>query len=94
MEQNSIHADGRNGGNIVVTDCIHYGGPNGFVSKMRDVTFTRCFAYDVTVQAFVSVSDNINGADVYSRSLRTKFIDCGGDGVNEGLRIYSRITSL
>lgn len=89
-EQNSVHADGRDGGDIVIVDCLHYGGPNGFVSKMRDVTFLRCFAYDVTVQAFVSVSDNINGADVYSRSLRTKFIDCGGDGVNEGLRIYSR----
>ncbi|WVM93523.1 hypothetical protein ULG90_06335 [Halopseudomonas pachastrellae] len=32
-EQNSIHADGRNGGNIVVTDCIHYGGPNGLSAR-------------------------------------------------------------
>jgi hypothetical protein len=52
---------------IIVEDCVHYGGPNGFVSKMRGVTFRRCYAYDVTVQAFVAVSDNINGATIYSR---------------------------
>ena len=89
-EQNGIYADGRDGGDIVVEDCIHYGGPNGFVTKMKNVNFIRCFAYDVTVQAFVAVSDNVNGQGVFSRALNCNFIDCGGDGNNEGLRVYSR----
>lgn len=89
-EQNAVGAARGQGGNIFVTDCKHYDGPNGFVSKMKDVTFQRCFAYDVTVQAHVAVSDNINGAAVYSRAENTKFIDCGGDGCNIGLTIYSR----
>jgi hypothetical protein len=57
---------------------------------MRGVTFRRCIAYDVTVQAFVAVSDNINGATVFSRARDTIFEDC--DGVNCGsiLRVYSR----
>lgn len=89
-EQNGSDAGGSKGGNIFVTDCKHYGGPNGFVTKMRDVTFVRCFGYDVTVQCHVAVSDNINGANVYSRAQRTRFIDCGGDGCNIGVSIYSR----
>ncbi|HDS1797605.1 TPA: hypothetical protein QEM76_000241 [Pseudomonas putida] len=89
-EQNAVGAERGQGGNIFVTDCKHYDGPNGFVSKMKDVTFLRCFAYDVSVQAHVAVSDNINGAGIYSRAENTKFIDCGGDGCNIGLSIYSR----
>lgn len=89
-EQNATGAARGQGGNIFVRDCKHYDGPNGFVSKMKDVTFLRCLAYDVTVQAHVAVSDNINGAGVYSRAENTKFIDCGGDGCNIGLTIYSR----
>ncbi|ATW62254.1 hypothetical protein Psp6_00001 [Pseudomonas phage Psp6] len=89
-EQNGSDPGGANGGNIYVTDCDHYDGPNGFVTKMRDVTFVRCFAYDVTVQGHVAVSDNINGPAIYSRAQRTRFIDCGGDGCNIGLSIYSR----
>ena len=89
-EQNATGAARGKGGNIFVRDCKHYDGPNGFVSKMKDVTFLRCLAYDVTVQAHVAVSDNINGAGVYSRAENTQFIDCGGDGCNIGLTIYSR----
>lgn len=89
-EQNATGSARGQGGNIFVTDCKHYDGPNGFVSKMKDVTFVRCFGYDVTVQCHVAVSDNINGAAVYSRAENTKFIDCGGDGCNIGLTIYSR----
>lgn len=89
-EQNGSDPTGASGGNIVVTDCKHYDGPNGFVSKMKDVSFTRCYAYDVTVQAHVAVSDNINGANIYSRAQNTMFIDCGGDGCNIGLTVYSR----
>ncbi|HDS1770623.1 hypothetical protein NPS33_25395 [Pseudomonas putida] len=89
-EQNAAPANRGQGGNIYVRDCKHYDGPNGFVSKMKNVTFERCFAYDVTVQAHVAVSDNINGATTYSRAENTQFIDCGGDGCNIGLTIYSR----
>lgn len=89
-EQNSAHADGRNGGHIRVTDCLHYEGPNGFVSKMRDVIFTRCYHFDTTVQGLVAVSDNYNGPEKYSRAVDTWFIDCGGEDGNEGARVYSR----
>lgn len=89
-EQNATGANRGQGGNIYARDCKHYDGPNGFVSKMKNVTFERCFAYDVTVQAHVAVSDNINGAAIYSRAENTQFIDCGGDGCNIGLTIYSR----
>ncbi|ATM78976.1 hypothetical protein CRN79_25460 [Serratia fonticola] len=89
-EQNSPRADGRDGGHIRVTDCLHYGGPNGFVSKMRDVIFTRCYHFDTTVQGLVAVSDNYNGPAKYSRAVDTWFIDCGGEDGNEGARVYSR----
>jgi hypothetical protein len=90
-EQNSTqYSDGRKGGFIIVEDCNHYDGPNGFVTKMRNVTFIRCWAYDVTVQAHVAVSDNINGQGVFSRAINSTFIDCGGERCNEGLRIYAR----
>jgi len=89
-EQNAAPANRGQGGNIFITDCKHYDGPNGFVSKMKDVTFQRCYGYDVTVQCHVAVSDNINGATTYSRSENTRFIDCGGDGCNIGLTVYSR----
>lgn len=83
-------------GNIVVTDCIHYGGPNGFVTKHKDVSFIRCTTYGVTIQGFVVVSDNINGATKFSRAVNTVIRDCKhcGDSSaqpnNEGIRIYSR----
>lgn len=89
-EQNSARADGRDGGHIRVTDCLHYDGPNGFVSKMRDVIFTRCYHFDTTVQGLVAVSDNYNGPAKYSRAVDTWFIDCGGEDGNEGARVYSR----
>ncbi|WP_395609587.1 hypothetical protein [Pseudomonas sp. B22129] len=89
-EQNGSDPAGRYGGNILVEDCIAYGGPNGFVTKMNSVTFRRCLAYDTTVQAFVVVSDNINGAGVYSRATKTKIQQCGGDGNHQGVTVYSR----
>lgn len=77
-------------GNIVAEDCLHYGGPNGFVTKHKRVSFIRCLAYDVTVQGVVVVSDNINGPSVYSRAQNTLVENCATYGCNEGLRIYSR----
>lgn len=90
FEQLGTDPVGASGGNIVVKDCIHYGGPNGFVAKARNVTFLRCFANECTVQGFVAVSDNINGATTYSRASNVKFIDCGGSGNKTTLRVYSR----
>ena len=88
-EQNGTSASGYSGGNILVEDCNHWGGPNGFVTKMKNVTFIRCYAYDVTAQAHVAVSDNTNGANTYSRATNCSFIDCGGNNCQNGLRVYS-----
>lgn len=88
-EQNGTSASGASGGNILVEDCNHWGGPNGFVTKMKNVTFIRCYAYDVTAQAHVAVSDNTNGANTYSRATNCSFIDCGGNNCQNGLRVYS-----
>lgn len=91
FEANDSDAENSNAiGHIVAEDCLHYGGPNGFVSKHKNVSFIRCDAYDVTVQSHVVVSDNINGAGVFSRAQKTVLIDCNAYFCNEGLRIYSR----
>lgn len=78
---------------IIVVDCFTAasvaGTGNGFVSKMRGVRFIRCKAYD-TLQAFVAVSDNINGATIYSRAQDVDFIECDGEGNTFVLRVYSR----
>lgn len=89
-EQNGSDPAGKFGGNILVEDCIAYDGPNGFVTKMNSVTFRRCLAYDTTVQAYVVVSDNINGPNIYSRATKTKIQQCGGDGNHQGVTVYSR----
>lgn len=89
-EQNGSDPAGASGGNILVEDCKAYGGPNGFVTKTRGVTFRKCLAYDTTIQAFVVVSDNINGPNVYSRATNTRIENCGGDGNHQGVTIYSR----
>lgn len=90
FEQNGSSAIGENGGNILVEDCIAYEGPNGFVSKMKGVTFLRCKAVGQTVQGFVVVSDNINGPGVFSRASDTTIEDCEAIDCNEPIRIYSR----
>lgn len=77
---------------ILVEDCVHYGGPNGFISKMNGVRFKRCIAYDVTSQAFAAVSDNINLAATYSRARNTVFEDCYGFNCGTNVHIYSRDT--
>jgi hypothetical protein len=89
-EQKGNDPIGDYGGNIRVEDCKHWGGPNGFVTKMRAVHFVRCKSYGTSVQSFVIASDNITGANVYSRASGTLMVDCYADGGNEGIRIYSR----
>lgn len=89
-EQNGSSPLGANGGNIVVEDCIHYEGPNGFVTKMKGVSFIRCKADSVTVQGFVVVSDNINGQGIFSRASDTLIEDCEAVNCNTPIRIYSR----
>lgn len=80
---------------ILVEQCFHYGAValngNGFVSKMRGVTFRDCFAFDC-LQAFVAVSDNINGQNTYSRAQETYFENCKGSSNQNTLRVYSRDT--
>lgn len=83
-------------GHILVRDCKHYGGPNGFVTKHKAVTFLRCETFDVSIQGYVVVSDNINGSEKYSRATKTVIQDCWHNNdrtvnaSNEGIRIYSR----
>jgi hypothetical protein len=94
IEQNGTDPQGgvAQGGGVVVHDCEGFGGPNGIAIKAYDVTVERVRMSDITVQAFVSVSDNINGATTYSRSQFVRFIDCGGDNNQAKLRVYSRDT--
>lgn len=83
-------------GHILVRDCKHWGGPNGFVTKHTAVTFLRCETFDIVTQGFVVVSDNINGSTRYSRAVQTVIQDCWHHNDrtvntgNEGLRMYSR----
>lgn len=94
IEQNGNDPQGAvaQGGGVVVRDCKGYGGPNGIAIKAYDVLVERVDMSDITVQAFVSVSDNINGAAIYSRSQFVRFKDCGGDNNQAKLRVYSRDT--
>ncbi len=79
-------------GNIIAKDCVHYHGPNGFVTKHKNVSFINCKAIDVDVQAFVVASDNINLNGRYSRATGTKIVSgkvyCKPG--SSALRIYSR----
>ncbi|UIZ73217.1 hypothetical protein QCH01_16785 [Raoultella ornithinolytica] len=97
-EANDDNPENKNSiGNIIVRNCIHYHGPNGFVSKHKNVCFINCIAHDVNVQAFVIASDNINPNNKYSRAIGTKIISCRVENKNNtippanGLRIYSRM---
>lgn len=94
IEQNGSDPQGgvAQGGGIIVRDCEGFGGPNGIAIKAYDVTVERVRMSDITVQAFVTVSDNINGAGVYSRSQYVRFINCGGDNNQAKFRAYSRDT--
>ena len=77
-------------GDVLIKDCTHFGGPNGFVTKHKNITFVRCHAFDVSVQAFVIASDNINGSRKFSRATETTLVDCYAERCNECIRIYSR----
>jgi hypothetical protein len=94
IEQNGTDPQGgvAQGGGVIVRACEGFGGPNGIAIKAYDVTVDRVRMNDITVQAFVSVSDNINGATTYSRSQFVRFKDCGGDNNQAKLRVYSRDT--
>lgn len=97
IEANDTNPSNTNSiGNFLVVDCNHYHGPNGFVTKHKNVTFLRCKAYYVTIQAFVVASDNINGNTTYSRATGTIIQDCWSindstiNSNNESVRVYSR----
>lgn len=83
-------------GNIVVEDCEHWDGPNGFVTKHHRVSFIRCKTWQVTVQGFVALSDNINAATTYNRATDSEFIDCFSEGEGlatggaEGIRVSTQ----
>lgn len=94
IEQNGTSANGgaAMGGGVLVDDCWGFGGPNGLAIKAYDVLAQNCRMSDTTVQAFVAVSDNINGAAVYSRAEKVRFKDCGGTSNYNMFRVYSRDT--
>ncbi|WP_447887717.1 hypothetical protein [Serratia fonticola] len=94
-EANDDNPENKNSiGGIVVTDCTHYHGPNGFVTKQKNVRFTNCKVINIDVQAFVIVSDNINGPRVFSRATDSVVYNCSvHQDVNngsQGIRVYSR----
>ncbi|WP_196067747.1 hypothetical protein [Serratia sp. Res13-Sevr-LER1-36-b] len=81
-------------GNILITECTHYHGPNGFVTKQKNVTFRNCKVINIDVQAFVVVSDNINGSSIFSRATNSKIENCSVtqtlNNGSQGIRVYSR----
>lgn len=77
-------------GNIIVEDCEHWGGANGFITKHDSVQFIKCKAYDCTTQAFACAADNINGAQVFHTARFNKFIDCIAVRCFISYKVYSR----
>lgn len=81
-------------GSILIEECIHYHGPNGFVTKQKNVTFKECKVINIEVQAFVIASDNINGPSRFSRAINSKILNCSVfqtiENGSQGVRIYSR----
>tara|TARA_R110002049_G_scaffold268547_1_gene445013 strand:- start:393 stop:2213 length:1821 start_codon:yes stop_codon:yes gene_type:complete len=77
-------------GNIIVEDCEHWGGANGFITKHDTVQFINCRAHDCTTQAFACAADNINGAQVFHTARFNKFIDCIAIRSFISFKVYSR----
>ena len=76
--------------NVRVIDCDTYGGIHGFVSKSKDVTFTRCVAHSATSNGFVFASDNILGIGYVSQCYHNVLDACAASGCSIGIAIYGR----
>lgn len=91
FEQYGTDPQGALGGGITITNFELHGGPNGIAIKCRDVLVQGGIAHDISVQCYVAVSDNIEGAAIYNRAQNVTFRDCQiGQRCASGGRVYSR----
>lgn len=92
FEQYSTDNLGATGGNVWIENPEMHGGPNGVAIKCKNVWVTNGIAHDISVQAYVAVSDNIQSAAIYNRAQNVTFLDCrlGQRCAQYGGRVYSR----
>lgn len=93
FEQSNSDPNGGTGGGHLIESGEMHGGPNGVAIKCLNVVVRKMIAHDITSQAYVAVSDNINGNALYSRAQNVSFVDCAvGQRVAYGAHVYSRDT--
>jgi hypothetical protein len=93
FEQSNSDPNGATGGGHLIENGEMHGGPNGVAIKALNVVVRNMIAHDITSQAYVAVSDNINGNALYSRAQNVDFVDCVvGQRVAYGAHVYSRDT--
>lgn len=93
FEQSNSDPNGATGGGHLIENGEMHGGPNGVAIKCLNVVVRKMIAHDITSQAYVAVSDNINGNALYSRAQNVSFVDCVvGQRVAYGAHVYSRDT--
>lgn len=92
FEQFNSDNMGATGGNVWIDNPEMHGGPNGVAIKCKNVWVTNAIAHDITVQAYVAVSDNIQSAAIYNRAQNVTFLNCvlGQRCTQYGGRVYSR----
>lgn len=92
FEQYNSDNMGATGGNVWIDRPELHGGPNGIAIKCKNVWVTNAIAHDITVQAYVAVSDNIQSAAIYNRAQNVTFFNCvlGLRCTQYGGRVYSR----
>lgn len=92
FEQFGVDNQGATGGNVWIENPEMHGGPNGVAIKCKNVWVTNGIAHDISVQAYVAVSDNIESATIYNRAQNVTFLNCRvGDRCTQyGGRVYSR----
>lgn len=92
FEQYNSDNMGATGGGIWIDNPEMHGGPNGVAIKCKNVWVTNAIAHDITVQAYVAVSDNIQSAAIYNRAQNVTFLNCvlGQRCTQYGGRVYSR----
>jgi hypothetical protein len=92
FEQYNSDNMGATGGNVWIDRPEMHGGPNGVAIKCKNVWVTNAIAHDISVQAYVAVSDNIESASIYNRAQNVTFFNCvlGQRCTQYGGRVYSR----
>jgi hypothetical protein len=92
FEQFGSDPQGAAGGGITIRNFELHGGPNGIAIKTANVLVSNGIAHDISVQCYVAVSDNIEGASIYNRAQNVTFENCqvGLRCGQYGGRVYSR----